>query len=251
MTVSQRTISISTNLQLLLDINGIWMNWSLGKMSPNLNPEDARFGSRKIDLIGFPESNLVFDRFSLSCLLPLLDVWLYRLGCFRSAVLLYLVVASWIFWELFHTRWKIFVCQGACKYACEVRMSTWDEIVYVRWKCPHRVRMCTWGENAHMRWECPCKVKCQNGGGDIPPYLRKWSCIWGENALVRWECLCKVKMLTVHHTLETDLVCMCPHKVRMSMWDENAHMNSLSRWWRSIPPYLRKWCMWGGNAHSR
>ena len=52
------TINISTNLQLLLDINGICLKWSVGKMSPILNPEDARFGSRKIDLIGFLQSQI-------------------------------------------------------------------------------------------------------------------------------------------------------------------------------------------------
>ena len=91
-------------------------------------------------------------------------------------------------------------------------MPTQGEIVKMAWKCPHKVRMPMWGENAHTRWECPCEMTFQMVEG-VP-----------------------------HYTLESDLACMqdenshkggnvhvwlkCPHEMKMSTWDENAH----TRW---------------------
>ena len=86
-------------------------------------------------------------------------------------------VASWLFWEFFHTRWKILFSRGE---EHERWMRGGD--AHTRWEYQHTVRMATWGG---------CKVGMVTWGGNIHA---RW--MQGENVHTRWEWSCEVGMVT-------------------------------------------------------
>ena len=66
--------------------------------------------------------------------------------------------AAWLFWEIFHTRWKIlFSCGRTKQGGLEMRMAMWGENAHVRWLLHGGGDNTQW--EVGVRWEWPCEVR--------------------------------------------------------------------------------------------